>query len=132
MRPGAFGSASRFARRGDVPDPDGLVAGLQDVAVVREATERGRGHHGVHEVGGPLGEVQVGGRDNAGVLVQLAEHLEQQRAAGLAEGQVSSSSKITTPMHGKLAAMRPALPDGAAQRRVCPPQSTSMVSVYCP
>jgi hypothetical protein len=63
-----------------------LVARLHDVAVVREPVQQRRGHLRVAEHAGPLCEVQVRRDHHAGVLVQLAQRVEQQRpAAGLAE-----------------------------------------------
>ncbi|MCY1228077.1 hypothetical protein D9M72_403730 [compost metagenome] len=66
-----------------------LVARLHDVTVVREAVEQGGRHLRVAEHRRPFGEVQVGGDHHAGVLVQLGQQVEQQRAAGLAERQVA-------------------------------------------
>ncbi len=65
------------------------AAGLQDVAVMREAVEQGRGHLCVAEHGGPLGEVEIGGDHHARVLVELGEQMEEQRAAGRGEWQVA-------------------------------------------
>jgi hypothetical protein len=59
------------------------------VAVVREPVQQRRGHLRVDEHAGPLGEVQVGRDHDAGVLVQLAQQVEQQGPAGLAERQVA-------------------------------------------
>lgn len=46
------------------------------------------GHLRIAEDARPVGEAEVGGDDQAGVLVELANEMEQQRAAGLAEGQI--------------------------------------------
>jgi len=46
-------------------------------------------HLGVAEDGGPFTEGQVGGDHDAGALVELAQQVEEQGAAGLAEGQVA-------------------------------------------
>ena len=46
--------------------------------------ERG-GHFGVTEDAGPFAEAQVGGDDDAGPLVELAQQVEEQRATGRAE-----------------------------------------------
>ena len=67
----------------------GLVARLDDVAVVREPVQQRRGHLRVAEHAGPFLEVQVGGDHHAGVLVELAQQVEQQGPARLAEGQVA-------------------------------------------
>ena len=37
----------------------------------------------------PFGEGEVGGDDDRGVLVELADQVEEQLAAGLAEGQIA-------------------------------------------
>ncbi len=42
-----------------VQEPVGLVAGLDDVAVVREPIQQRRGHLGVAEHAGPLREVRL-------------------------------------------------------------------------
>ena len=44
---------------------------------------------GVAEHAGPFSEIQVGGDQHAGVLVQARQQMEQQCAAGLAKGQVA-------------------------------------------
>ena len=46
-----------------------------------QAIEQRRRHLGVAEDAGPLAEAEVGGDDDARVLVELAEQMEQQRAA---------------------------------------------------
>ena len=65
------------------------VAGLDDVAVMGEPVEHGDGHLGIAEHLGPVGECQVGGDQQRGVLVELADQVEQQLATGLAEWQVA-------------------------------------------
>ena len=65
-----------FARGGARPEPEAVVSGLQDVAMMREAVEQRRGHLGVAEHGGPLAEGEVGGDDDGGPLVQLADEVE--------------------------------------------------------
>ena len=72
-----------------VSEAEAVVAGLHDVAVVGEAVEQRRRHLGIAEDRGPFAEAEVGGDDDAGALVELAEQVEQQRAAGRAEGQIS-------------------------------------------
>ena len=56
---------------------------------MREAVEECRRHLGIDEHGGPFGEVQVRGDDDARMLVELAQQMEQQRTARLAEWQVA-------------------------------------------
>jgi hypothetical protein len=57
-----------------------VVAGFDDVAVVGEPAEQRRGHLGVAEDGRPLAEGQVGGNDHRGLLVELADQVEEQLA----------------------------------------------------
>ena len=66
-----------------------LVAGLHDVAVVSQSVQQGGRHLRVAEDAGPLSEVQVGRDHHTGALVQFGEQVEQQRTAGLTEGQVT-------------------------------------------
>ena len=49
---------------------------------------RGR-HLGVGEDLGPVGEGEIGGDDDRGVLVELADQVEEQLRASLAEGQIA-------------------------------------------
>ena len=46
-----------------------------------EAVEQGGGHFGITEDGSPFAEAEIGGDDDAGALVKLAEQMEQQGAA---------------------------------------------------
>jgi len=57
--------------------------------VVGEAVQQGRGHFGVAEDLHPFAEVEVGGDDQGGLLVELAGQVEQQRPAGVGERQVA-------------------------------------------
>ena len=66
-----------------------VVSGLQNVAAVGEAIEQRGGHFGVPKDGGPLGEAQVGGDDDAGALVEFAQKMKEQGPARGAEWQVS-------------------------------------------
>ena len=66
-----------------------LVAGLDDVAVMGEAVEQGRGHLRVAERGWPLADGEVRGDCDRSDLVELANEMEQQLSAGLREGEVS-------------------------------------------
>ena len=67
------------------------IAGLDDVAVMGQAIEHGGGHLGVAEHLRPIGEGEVGGDEQGGVLVELADQVEQQLSSGLAERQVERS-----------------------------------------
>ena len=46
-----------------------------------ETVEESCRHLGVAEDGGPFAEAEIGGDDDAGPLVELAEEMEQQSAA---------------------------------------------------
>ena len=70
-----------FGDSGAGPEPEAVISGFQDVAVMCEAIEQGRGHLGIAEHARPLAEAEVGGDDDAGLLVEFAEQMEQQRAA---------------------------------------------------
>ena len=59
------------------------------MAVVGEPIEQGRGHLGVAEDPRPFAEAQIGGDHHTGPLVELAEQVEQQGAAGGAKRQVA-------------------------------------------
>ena len=49
--------------------------------MVREPIEPCGGHLGIAEHLGPFAEAEIGGDDDAGTLVKLAQQVEQQRAA---------------------------------------------------
>ena len=57
--------------------------------MVREPVEQSGGHLGVAEDGGPFAEGEVGGDDDRGALVQPADEVEQQLAAGARERQIT-------------------------------------------
>ena len=48
---------------------------------MREAIEQRSDHLGVTEDAGPFAEAQIGGDDDAGTFIQLAQKMEEQRAA---------------------------------------------------
>jgi hypothetical protein len=66
-----------------------VFAGLQNVAAMGEAIEQGRSHFGVTEYACPFAEAEVGGVDDAGACVELAQEVDEQSPAGGAERQVS-------------------------------------------
>ena len=66
-----------------------VVTGLDDVAVMGQAIEQRGGHLGVAEDGRPFAEGGVGGDDDRGPLVEPADEVEQELAAGLGERQVA-------------------------------------------
>jgi hypothetical protein len=65
-----------------VAQPPTVVAGLDDIAMVGEAIEQGRGHFGVAEHLWPFAELEVGGDDNRGLFVEPADQVEQALSAG--------------------------------------------------
>jgi hypothetical protein len=60
-----------FLRRA-VLEPEAVIAGLEDVAMVGQSVEEGGGHLGVAEDGGPFAEAQIGCDNDVGPLVELA------------------------------------------------------------
>ena len=66
-----------------------LVAGPDDVAVVGKSVEKRGGHLGVAEDARPFSEGEVGGDDDGGLLVETADQVKEQLAAGLGERQVA-------------------------------------------
>jgi len=54
-----------------------VVAGLDDVAMMRQAIQHGGGHPGVAEYLRPIGKSQIGGDQQRRVFVQLADQVEQ-------------------------------------------------------
>ena len=66
-----------------------IVAGFYNVTVVREPVEQRRGHLCVAEDVSPLREAQIGCDDDARALVEFAQQMEEQGAAGLAERQIT-------------------------------------------
>ena len=66
-----------------------VVATLDKVAVVSETVEQRGGHLCIAEHAGPFTEGKVGGDDDRGALIEPADEMEQQLAAGLGERQVA-------------------------------------------
>jgi hypothetical protein len=66
-----------------------VIAGFDDVAMMRQAVEQGRRHLRVGEHGRPFGEGEVGRDDDRGAFVQATDQVEQQLAAGLGERQIA-------------------------------------------
>jgi hypothetical protein len=66
-----------------------VVTGLDDVTVMGQPVEQRSGHLGVAEHTGPFAEREIGGDDDGGALVEPADEMEQQLAAGLRKGQVT-------------------------------------------
>src|SRR5271170_126432 len=72
-----------------VLETEAVVSGFENVAAVSETVEQRGRHLRVAEHGGPLAEAQVRRDDDAGALVELAQQMEEQGAAGGAERQVA-------------------------------------------
>src|SRR5580692_6654773 len=66
-----------------------VIAGLDDVAMMRQAIEHGGGHPSVAEYLRPIGKSQIGGDQQRRVLVQFADQVEQQLATRLGEWQIA-------------------------------------------
>lgn len=65
------------------------MAGLENVAAAGETIERCFGHFGIAKDAVPFIKGQVGGDDDAGAFIELAQKVEEQRAARGAERQIS-------------------------------------------
>ena len=78
----AFGAVNPFplsaAVSAAVFEAPGVVAGLDDIAVVGQPIEHGGRHLGVAKDLGPIGEGEIGGDQQRGVFVKLADQVEQQ------------------------------------------------------
>ena len=74
---------------GAVFEAPAVVAGLDDVAVMREAVEQGRGHFGIADDARPFAESEIGGDDDRGALVESADEMKEQLASGLGEGPIA-------------------------------------------
>lgn len=66
-------------------EPETVIAGFQDVTVMGEPIKQCRGHLGVTKHRGSFSKAQIGGDDQAGFLIQLADQMEQQCTTRLAE-----------------------------------------------
>ena len=64
-----------------------VVTGLDDVTVMGQAVEQRGRHLGIAEHARPFAECQIGGDDDGGALVEPADEVEQELAAGLAKGR---------------------------------------------
>lgn len=57
--------------------------------MVSQSIQQSRGHLFIYKHCRPFGKAEVGGNDDAGPLIELADQMEQQCATSLAEGQVT-------------------------------------------
>jgi hypothetical protein len=74
---------------GAVLEPPAFVSGLDDVAVVSEAIEQRGRHFWIAKDARPIAEGEIGGDDDRAALVEPADEMEQQLAAGLGEGKIA-------------------------------------------
>jgi hypothetical protein len=70
-----------------------VVTGLDDVTVVGQAVEQRGRHLGIAKHTGPLSECEIGGDDDRRALVEPADEVEQELAAGLSERKVAKFVK---------------------------------------
>jgi hypothetical protein len=73
-------------------EPVRIVSGLQNVAVMGQPIEKRRCHFGVSEDLHPFSEGEVGGHDQSGLFIELADQVEEQGTTGLREGQIGVPS----------------------------------------
>lgn len=59
-------------------EPEAVVSGLEDMAVMGQPVEQRGRHLGVAEYAGPFGKAEIGGDDDAGALIELAQQMEEQ------------------------------------------------------
>jgi hypothetical protein len=67
--------------RRDVFEAEAVMSGFKDLAVVGGAVEQRSGHFGIAEDAGPFAEAEIGGDEDAGMLVEPAQQMEEQGAA---------------------------------------------------
>ena len=70
-------------------EAEAVIAGLDDVAAVREPIEERRSHLRIPEHAAPLPEREVRGHDERDALIELADQVEEQRPAILGEGEIA-------------------------------------------
>jgi len=72
-----------------MPEAVTIVTGFDDMTVVREPVQQSGGYLWIAKDLRPFREAQVGCNDDAGGLIKLTEHVEEQGTPGLAEGQIT-------------------------------------------
>ena len=72
-----------------MPEPVTVVSGFNDMAMMGEPVQKCRCQFRITEHTRPFREAQVGGNNYAGLLIQLADQVEQQCSSGLAERQIA-------------------------------------------
>ena len=76
--------------------------------MVRKAIEQRGGHLGIAEDAGPFAEAEVGGDDDAGAFVELAEQVDSSAPPDALNGRYPSSSRITRSSRNSRSASWPA------------------------
>jgi hypothetical protein len=66
-----------------------VIASLDDVAMMGDAIQERGGHFEIIKHGGPFAKGEIGGDDDAGLLTQLADQMEQQLAARSSDRQIA-------------------------------------------
>ena len=74
---------------GSALEAPAVVSGLDDIAVVGQSIEQRGRHLGVAEHTRPFTEGEIGSDDDGGALVETADEVEQELAAGLSKGQIA-------------------------------------------
>jgi len=69
-------------RSSSIFEAPAVVSCFEDVTVVRQAIQQRCCHLGIAKDVGPFAEAEVGGDNDAGLLIELAEQMEQQCTAG--------------------------------------------------
>ena len=85
-----------------------------------QAVEQRGGHLGVAEHARPFAEGEIGGDDDGSALVEPADQVEEQLAAGLSEGQIAEFVEHDEVHAGEIFASRPCRL-ARAGRRAPPP-----------
>ena len=67
----------------------GFVSGFHDLAMVGEPVEQSGGHFGIAEYGWPLAEGQVRRDDDRCPLIEPADEMEEELAAGLSKWEIA-------------------------------------------
>ena len=62
-----------------------VIACFEDMKMVHQAIEQCRCHLGITEDIGPFAEAQIGRDDNAGLLIEFAQQMEEKRSSRWAE-----------------------------------------------
>ena len=74
---------------GSVFEAPALVAGFDDVAVMRQSIEQRCGHFGVAKDARPFGKGEIGRQDDRGALVKPADQVKQHLPAADWERQIT-------------------------------------------